>query len=87
MSRIRTLAPRPGGDLGRVGADDAAAQDGDLGRGDARHAGEQDPAAFLRPLQVLGPFLDAHPAGDLAHRASAAAGRRASRAASRRRWP
>ena len=62
------VGAQAGGDLGRVGADDSAAQDGDLGRGDARHAGEQDSAPFLGPLQVLGPFLDAHPAGDLAHR-------------------
>ena len=57
-----------GRDLGGVGADDAAAEDDDVGRQHARHAAEQDAAALERPLQVLRPFLDAHPAGDLAHR-------------------
>ena len=65
---MRDVGPEPGGDLGGVGADDPAAQDRDLGRRDARHAAQQDAAALLRPLQVLGPFLDAHPAGHLAHR-------------------
>ena len=58
----------PSRQLGRVRPDDPAAEDGDLGRGHAGHAREQDPPAFLRPFEELGPFLDAHPAGDLAHR-------------------
>ena len=29
---------------------------------------QQDAAAHLRPFEILGPFLDAHPAGHFAHR-------------------
>ena len=57
-----------GGDLGGVGADDAAAQDDHVGRQHAGHAAQQDAAALERPFQELRPFLDAHAAGDLAHR-------------------
>ncbi len=35
---------------------------------DARHAAQQDAAAHLRAFEVLGPLLDAHASGDLAHR-------------------
>ena len=58
----------PGGDLGGIGADHAAAEDDDAGRSNAGHAGEQDAAALERPLQKLRPFLNAHPPRDLAHR-------------------
>ena len=68
MSRMRTLAPRPAADLGGVGPDDAAAQDHDIGRQNARHAAQQNAAAFERPFQKLRAFLDAHAAGHLAHR-------------------
>ena len=57
-----------GGDLGRVRADDAAAEDRDVRRRHARHAAQQDAAAHLRPLQKLGALLNAHPAGHFAHR-------------------
>ena len=62
------VGPEAGGDLGRVRADDAAAEDRDVRRRDARHAGQQNAAALLRPLQELRPFLNAHPPGDFAHR-------------------
>ena len=39
-----------------------------MGRLDARHSAQQDAAAHLRPFEVLGPFLDAHPPGHFAHR-------------------
>src|SRR4029079_2534466 len=57
-----------GGDFGGVGTDDAAAEDRNVSWGDAGHAGEQDSAAELRLFEVFGPFLDAHAAGDFAHR-------------------
>ena len=63
-----TLAPRPGGHLGGVGADDAAAQDDHVGGQHAGHAAQQDAAALERPFQELRPFLNAHAAGHLAHR-------------------
>ena len=64
------------GDLGaeadgharRMGADDAAADDHDLGRGDAGNAAEQDAAAAIRLLQRRRRGLDRQAAGDLAHR-------------------
>ena len=46
----------------------AAAEDRDVGRFDAGHSAQQDAAAHLRPFEVLGPFLDAHPPGHFAHR-------------------
>ena len=79
------VRPKAGGDLGGVGPDDAAAEDRDVGRLDARHAGQQDAAAHLRPFEILGPFLDAHPPGDFAHGGQAAAAGRGRRGASRRR--
>ena len=57
-----------GGDLGGVGADDAAAENDDVGRQHARHAAEQNAAALERPFQKLRPLLNAHAAGHLAHR-------------------
>ncbi len=36
--------------------------------GDARDSAEQDSAPFLGAFEELGPFLNAHPAGDFAHR-------------------
>ncbi len=57
----------PGGHLGRVGPDDAAAQDHDLARVHAGHAAQQDAQPALGLLQVLGALLHRHPAGDLAH--------------------
>ena len=65
---MRDVGAEAGGDLGRVRADHAAAEDRDVGRRDARHAAQQNAAAHLRPLQILRPFLNAHPAGDFAHR-------------------
>ena len=64
----RDVGVEAGGDLGRVGADDAAAEDRDVRRRHARHAAQQNAAAHLRPFEVLGPFLDAHAAGHFAHR-------------------
>ena len=55
------------GHLGRVGADDAAAEYGDLA---ARHAGDaaqEHAAAAEGLLEVLGPLLHREPAGYLAH--------------------
>ena len=75
----RDVGAEAGGDLGRVRADDAAAEDRDVRRRDARHAAQQNAAAHLRPLQILRPFLDAHPPGHFAHRRQQrqpAAGRR-----------
>ncbi len=51
-----------------LGADDTAADDHDLGRGDAGDAAEQDAAAAIRLLQRCGRGLDRQAAGDLAHR-------------------
>src|SRR5436190_18273130 len=62
---VRTESCR---DLGGVGADHAAAEDGDIRRLDAGNAAEQDAAAIERSFEILGPLLDAHPARDLAHR-------------------
>ncbi len=56
-----------GGDAGGVGADHAPAENGDVGRLDARHPAQQNAAAHLRAFEILGPLLDAHPAGHLAH--------------------
>ncbi len=64
----RDLRAQSGGHLRRVDADDAAAEDHDLGRRDARHAAEQHAAAAVELLEVLGAFLHRHPAGDLGHR-------------------
>jgi len=54
--------------LGRVGADGARPEDRDVRGGHPGNAAEEDAPAHLRLLQVLGPFLDAHPARHLAHR-------------------
>ena len=68
MSKQADVGAEAGGHLGGVGPDDAAAEDRDMGRGHARHAAQQNAASHLRPFQILGPLLDAHAAGDFAHR-------------------
>ncbi len=62
------VGAQAGGDFRGVGADDATAQDGDVGGGDSGHAGEEDAAAFLGPFEEFRALLDAHSPGDLAHR-------------------
>ena len=56
------------GHLRGVGAGDAAAEDDDLGRGDARHAAEQHAEPAIGLLQRGRADLHRHAAGDLAHR-------------------
>ncbi len=56
------------GDPRRVGARDAAAEHHDLGRGDTRHAAEQDADAALLLFEIVRADLDRHATGDLAHR-------------------
>ena len=56
------------GDDRGVEADDAAAEDDDLGRRHARNAAEQDAAAAVRLLERPGAHLRRQPARDLAHR-------------------
>ncbi len=53
---------------GGVVAGHAAADDDDLGRGDAGHAAHQDAAAAVAAHQVIGADLGRQSAGDLAHR-------------------
>ncbi len=55
------------GDLGGVGADDAAADDADVAGRNAGDAAEQDAAAAVLLLEVGCADLDAHAAGDFAH--------------------
>ena len=62
------VGAKAGGDLGRVRADDSAAEDRDVGRCDARHAAQQNAASHLRPLEIFRPLLDAHPPSDFTHR-------------------
>ena len=56
------------GDLGRVGAHGAAADDDDLGLRHAGDAAEEHAAAAVVLLHVGGAGLDGQLAGDLAHR-------------------
>ncbi len=56
------------GDLRGVGAHDTAADDDDFGGRHAGHSAQQNPAAHHGLLQELGPLLDGHAAGHLAHR-------------------
>ena len=86
MSSMADVGAEAGGDLGGVGADDAAAEDRDVGRRHAGHAAQQDAAAHLRAFEVLGPFLNAHPAGDFAHRRQQRQAALVVARAFRRRW-
>ncbi len=63
----RYLGAESGGHLGGVDADHAATDDHDLGRRHARDAAQQDAAAAVELLEVLGPFLHRHPASDFRH--------------------
>ena len=63
----RHVSAHPERDHGRVVADHAASDDEHPRRRDARHASEEDPAAALRLLQVVGARLRGEPPGDLAH--------------------
>jgi hypothetical protein len=63
-----TRAPIPDGDLQRVGADHAGAEDDHVAGCDAGNAAEQDAHAALRFLKVRRAGLDRHAAGDFAHR-------------------
>ena len=62
-----TLAPKPRAIFGRVGADDAAADDGDVGWRNARDAAEKNAAAAALFFKIRGANLDAHASGDFAH--------------------
>ena len=64
----RHIRAETGSDLGGIGADDATAENRDLGRGDAGDAREQQSAAFGGFLEILRAFVDGHAARDLAHR-------------------
>jgi hypothetical protein len=64
----RDVRAEAGRDLGRVRTDHAATEDRDVRRCDARHAGQQNAAALLRPFEKLRPFLNAHPPRNFAHR-------------------
>ena len=64
---IVTLAASPAAMRAALVADDAAAEDQHVGRRDAGNAAEQNAPALHRPFEVLGPLLDRHAAGDLAH--------------------
>ena len=57
------------GDLRRVGADHAAAEDGHPAAAHAGHAAEEDALAAVLLLQAHRADLDGHAASDLAHRA------------------
>ncbi len=59
---------KPRRDLGRVLADDSTPQNHDVSRWYARYSAEQNPAAFLRSFEKLRPLLNAHAAGNFAHR-------------------
>ena len=63
-----TSARMPDRHLRGVDAGDAAAEDRDLGRGDAGNAAEQHAAAALLLLEIMGADLDRHAARDFAHR-------------------
>ena len=66
-NRIQMLAPNPAATLAALAPDHAAAEDRNVRRFDAGDAAQENPAAHLRPFEVFGPFLDAHPPGHLAH--------------------
>ena len=68
MSRTVTSASRPERHAQGVHADDAAAEDDDLGRRNAGDAAEQDAPTAGLALEGVGAGLDRHPAGHLAHR-------------------
>ena len=68
MSRIDDVGAQAGGHLRGIDADDAAAEDQHLGRRHAGHAAEQDAAAAVHLLEVLGALLHRHPARHLGHR-------------------
>ena len=54
--------------LRRVHAGNAAAEDRDLGRSDARNAAEQDSAAARLLFEIVSADLDGHASSDFAHR-------------------
>ena len=54
--------------LRRVHAGNAAAEDRDLGRSDARNSAEQDSAAARLLLEIMSADLDRHASSDFAHR-------------------
>src|ERR1700687_4468169 len=64
QSDLRAHAER---DLRCVGADDAAADDAEATRGNARDSAEQNTAAAVLLLKIGCANLDTHAAGDLAH--------------------
>ena len=68
MSRIRTFAPSPAATLAAFEPTTPPPRIATSAGATPGHARQQDPAPFLGPFQVLRPLLDAHPAGDLAHR-------------------
>ena len=63
-----TSAPMPTAISAALRADDATAEDDDLGGRNAGHAAEQDAASAVRLLQVVRADLRRHAAGDFAHR-------------------
>lgn len=61
------LGPETAGHLGGIGADHAAADDDHRAGVDTGHAAQQHAVPALCHLKVLGPLLDGHAPGDLAH--------------------
>ena len=55
-------------DAGGVDSDGAGAEDGDVARGHARHAGQQDAAAAVGLGEIEGALLHGQAPGHLAHR-------------------
>ena len=64
----RDIGMNADGHLRCVEADDAATDDDDLRRSNARHAAEQHTAPAMRLLKRRGTGLNRHATGDLAHR-------------------
>jgi hypothetical protein len=62
------VRPEPRRDFGRVGPNDPTPEHDHVRRRHAGHATQQDAAPHHRLLEVLRALLDAHLAGDLAHR-------------------
>src|SRR5439155_15103062 len=62
------LGAHTGGEFGRVGTHDAAAEDHDFAAPHAGHAAQENALAAVCFCRLDGGDLDRHPAGDLAHR-------------------
>ena len=68
MSRIATSAPKPAATLAAFAPTTPPPRIVIFAGATPGTPPKQDAAAHLRPLEVLRAFLNAHPAGDFAHR-------------------